>query len=96
MRKVNLVKYFIFVDNNDVPIARYSTLEELMLHAKDFVDNVDNQIGKSTLYIGIGGDFSYMNDDGTRRYGAYDFINRKVGCEKFSFCKDAEENDIEI
>lgn len=96
MRNIEIVEYFAFVNNNDIKLERYSTLEELCESVPKFVSNVDKQLEKANAYIGIGADFWIVKEDGSKEFGSLDFINRKVNEERFSFCKDIEKLEIRL
>ena len=96
MKKIEIIKYFIFVNDNEAGFGEYNTLEELSESAKEFIDKVDAKIGKSTTYIGIGAEFWILEPNKEKEFGAIDFINRFVGKEKFDFCRDIKTLELEL
>ena len=87
MKDIEIIEYYIFVNDNIVKLKRYSDLEELTLNAKRYIGDIDKIIGKSKVYI--------INDD-SKTFGAIDFITRKKNEGKFVFCKDIETLDIKL
>ncbi len=59
MKKIEIIKYYIFVDNSEVKLGKYDTLEELSRNAKEYIDNSDLKIGKSKAYIGVEQNFGF-------------------------------------
>ena len=96
MRNIEILEYFIFVDNSDIKLVRHKNLGEVIRNAKDYIDNVDNKLGKSSVYIGIGVDFNIVKGDESKSFGSIDVINRHIGQDKFSFCKDVETLNLEL
>lgn len=96
MRNIEIVEYFTFVNNNDIKLERYRTLEELFESVPKFVSSADKQLGKASIYIGIGADFWIIKEDGSKEFASLDFVNRKVNEERFSFCKDIEKLEIRL
>ena len=84
------------MDDNEVELGKYDTLEELSRNAKEFIDKVDMKIGKSKAYIGIGAEFWILEPDKEKEFGAIDFINKFVGKEKFDFCRDIKTLELEL
>ena len=96
MQNIEILEYFIFVDNNDIKLTRYKSLDEVIINAKDYINNIDNKLSKSSTYVGIGADFSKFKDNESSNFGSIDLINRHVGEDKFSFCKDIETLDLKL
>lgn len=96
MKKIEIIKYFIFVNDNEAGFGEYNTLEELSESAKEFIDKVDAKIGKSTTYIGIRAEFWILEPNKEKAFGAIDFINRFVEKEKFDFCRDIKTLELEL
>lgn len=42
MKNIEILGYFIFVDSSDVRLTRYKNLDEVMINAKDYIDNIDS------------------------------------------------------
>lgn len=80
----------------DVKLERYKTLEELYEDAPRIVSNIDKQFEKGGNYIGIGADFWIINKYENKEFASLDFINRKIGENKFDFSKDIETLNLEL
>lgn len=92
MRDIEIIEYFIFVNDNKTKLGRFKTLEELLEGAKDYIDNIE----EANKYIGIGGEFWIINPDGNKEFGSLDFINRNINEEKFAFCRDIEKLELQL
>lgn len=96
MQNIEILEYFIFVDNNDIKLTRYKSLDEVIINAKDYINNIDSRLGKSSTYIGIGADFNKIEDNESNNFGSVDLINRHIDEDKFSFCKDIDTLDLKL
>lgn len=96
MKNIEILEYFIFVDNNDIKLTRYKSLDEVVINAKDYINNIDSRLGENSTYIGIGVDFNKIENDESVNFGSVDLINRHVGEDKFVFCKDIETLNLKL
>lgn len=91
MRDIEIIEYFVFINDNETKLGRFKTLEELLEGAKDYVDSIE-----ANKYIGIGGEFWIVNSDGSKEFGSLDFINRHIDEDKFAFCRDIEKLELQL
>lgn len=91
MKDIEIIEYYIFVNDNKTKLCRFKTLEELLKVTKSYIDNLD-----TNEYIGIGGDFWVINPGDNKEFGSLDFINKHANEEKFAFCRDIKTLDIKL
>lgn len=97
MREIEILDYYIFVNNNDAGKRHtYKTLEELCANVPKHVSNVNKRFGKGNMNIDIGASFDILERKNCKRYSEATFINRRVGEERFTFCKDIEKLEIRL
>lgn len=97
MRDIKILDYYIFVNSNDEGSRHtYKTLEELCANVPRHVSNINKRFGKGNMNINIGASFDILERKNSKRYSEAAFIRRRIGEERFVFCKDIEELKIRL
>lgn len=96
MKDIEIIKYFIFTDDNNVRLGEYKTLEELVENAKEYINKSDDTTEKFNTCIGIGAEFWILESNKEKEFVAIDFINRFPKKEKFDFCRDINTLNLKL